>query len=59
MLLFLLSRAHSKEEIVVGFDTEWDINVPRGSAGAKTALIQICLNADKCFLFHISSIGGE
>lgn len=37
----------------IGFDTEWPVTYNKGKQ-AKTALIQVCVNEEKCYLFHVS-----
>ncbi|KAK3577390.1 hypothetical protein CHS0354_032238 [Potamilus streckersoni] len=41
----------------LGLDTEWPVSYKQGEQ-AKTALVQICLNEDKCYLFHLSCMNG-
>ncbi|XP_068044358.1 LOW QUALITY PROTEIN: bifunctional 3'-5' exonuclease/ATP-dependent helicase WRN [Anomalospiza imberbis] len=41
----------------VGFDIEWPPSYTKGKM-AKTAVIQICVAEDKCYLFHVSSMAG-
>ncbi|NXU96717.1 WRN helicase, partial [Cettia cetti] len=41
----------------VGFDIEWPPSYTKGKM-AKTAVIQMCVTEDKCYLFHISSMAG-
>uniref|UniRef100_A0A8C5X5H7 DNA 3'-5' helicase n=1 Tax=Malurus cyaneus samueli TaxID=2593467 RepID=A0A8C5X5H7_9PASS len=41
----------------VGFDIEWPPSYTKGKM-AKTAVIQMCVAEDKCYLFHISSMAG-
>ena len=42
----------SDEKIVpIGFDLEWPFSFQTGSG--KTALAQICLSEELCYLFHI------
>ncbi|KFP84559.1 Werner syndrome ATP-dependent helicase, partial [Acanthisitta chloris] len=41
----------------VGFDIEWPPSYTKGKM-AKTAVIQVCVAEDKCYLFHISSMAG-
>ncbi|NXD30187.1 WRN helicase, partial [Spelaeornis formosus] len=41
----------------VGFDIEWPPSYMKGKA-AKTAVIQMCVGEDKCYLFHVSSMAG-
>ena len=49
----LLSSIDTDKDVFMGFDTEWPVTFQKGKQ-AKTALIQICLDKDKCFLFHVS-----
>ncbi|NXP60258.1 WRN helicase, partial [Chloropsis cyanopogon] len=41
----------------VGFDIEWPPSYSKGRM-AKTAVIQMCVAEDKCYLFHVSSMAG-
>ncbi|NXO62484.1 WRN helicase, partial [Phainopepla nitens] len=41
----------------VGFDIEWPPSYARGKM-ARTAVIQMCVAEDKCYLFHLSSMAG-
>ncbi|NXH16502.1 WRN helicase, partial [Bucco capensis] len=41
----------------VGFDIEWAPSYTKGKM-SKTAVIQICVTEEKCYLFHISSMSG-
>ncbi|NXB87953.1 WRN helicase, partial [Vidua chalybeata] len=41
----------------VGFDIEWPPSYTKGKM-AKTAVIQMCVAEDKCYLFHVSSMAG-
>lgn len=41
----------------VGFDIEWPPSYTKGKM-AKTAVIQMCVTEDKCYLFHVSSMAG-
>lgn len=46
---------HSKKETIpVGFDLEWPFSFKTGSG--KTALAQICLEENTCYLLHIYSL---
>ncbi|KAH3735982.1 bifunctional 3'-5' exonuclease/ATP-dependent helicase WRN-like isoform X2 [Dreissena polymorpha] len=37
----------------IGFDIEWPVLYQTGKQ-AKTALVQVCTNISKCYLFHVS-----
>ncbi|NWR52507.1 WRN helicase, partial [Regulus satrapa] len=50
-------RQGLSEGAAVGFDIEWPPSYTKGKM-AKTAVIQICVTEDKCYLFHISSMAG-
>ena len=52
-LVFIRHRIDGSEEEVVpiGFDLEWPFSFQTGSG--KTALAQICLSKELCYLFHI------
>lgn len=41
----------------VGFDMEWPVSYRPGRQ-EKTAVLQLCTSADKCYIFHLSCIGG-
>ncbi|KAL3881392.1 hypothetical protein ACJMK2_027838 [Sinanodonta woodiana] len=41
----------------MGLDTEWPVSYKQGEQ-AKTALVQICMNEYKCYLFHLSCMNG-
>ncbi|XP_041315271.1 Werner syndrome ATP-dependent helicase isoform X1 [Pyrgilauda ruficollis] len=41
----------------VGFDIEWPPSYTKGRM-ARTAVIQMCVAEDKCYLFHVSSMAG-
>ncbi|XP_037990408.1 Werner syndrome ATP-dependent helicase isoform X3 [Motacilla alba alba] len=41
----------------VGFDIEWPPSYTRGKV-ARTAVIQMCVAEDRCYLFHVSSMAG-
>lgn len=47
-------RASEKEIVPIGFDLEWPFSFQTGSG--KTALAQICLANDVCYLLHIYSL---
>ena len=49
----ILSSLVTDKDTVVGFDTEWPVTYQKGNQ-AKTALVQICLSEDMCYLFHVS-----
>ncbi|KAL6423951.1 hypothetical protein ACFW04_009711 [Cataglyphis niger] len=45
----------SEEKVIpIGFDLEWPFNFQTGSG--KTALVQICLDVNVCYLLHIYSL---
>uniref|UniRef100_A0A8C3V2C1 DNA 3'-5' helicase n=1 Tax=Catharus ustulatus TaxID=91951 RepID=A0A8C3V2C1_CATUS len=41
----------------VGFDIEWPPSYTKGKM-SKTAVIQMCVAEDKCYLFHVASMAG-
>ncbi|XP_023773425.1 Werner syndrome ATP-dependent helicase homolog isoform X1 [Cyanistes caeruleus] len=51
-------RQSLSDGAAVGFDIEWPPSYMKGKM-AKTAVIQICVTEDKCYLFHISSMAGN
>ena len=44
-------------KIVVGFDIEWKVTYKTGDS-KKTAVLQLCPNERKCFIFHLSMMRG-
>lgn len=52
-----LSRQSLSDGAAVGFDIEWPPSYMKGKL-AKTAVIQLCVAEDKCYLFHVSSMAG-
>ena len=44
-------------EMVVGFDMEWPVTYQVGKE-PKTAVIQICTQQMKCYIFHVSCMPG-
>ncbi|NXA62965.1 WRN helicase, partial [Mohoua ochrocephala] len=50
-------RQSLSDGAAVGFDIEWPPSYTKGKM-AKTAVIQMCVTEDKCYLFHISSMAG-
>lgn len=52
-----LSRQSLSDGAAVGFDIEWPPSYTKGKV-SKTAVIQMCVTEDKCYLFHISSMAG-
>ncbi|NXD42862.1 WRN helicase, partial [Copsychus sechellarum] len=50
-------RQSLSEGAAVGFDIEWPPAYMKGKM-SKTAVIQMCVTEDKCYLFHISSMAG-
>ncbi|XP_071287399.1 bifunctional 3'-5' exonuclease/ATP-dependent helicase WRN isoform X7 [Agelaius tricolor] len=50
-------RQSLSEGAAVGFDIEWPPSYTKGKM-ARTAVIQMCVAEDKCYLFHISSMAG-
>ncbi|KAM6072825.1 bifunctional 3'-5' exonuclease/ATP-dependent helicase WRN isoform 3-T4 [Theristicus caerulescens] len=50
-------RQSLSDGAAVGFDIEWPPSYTKGKM-AKIAVIQICVNEEKCYLFHISSMSG-
>lgn len=51
-----VSYAKRKGFVPVAFDTEWPVSFRRGSRRGKTALIQVCVDLDHCYLFHVSEL---
>lgn len=52
-----LSRRSLSDGAAVGFDIEWPPSYTKGKM-AKTAVIQMCVAEDKCYLFHIIPMAG-
>ncbi|XP_062349152.1 bifunctional 3'-5' exonuclease/ATP-dependent helicase WRN isoform X4 [Cinclus cinclus] len=50
-------RQSLSDGAAVGFDIEWPPSYTKGKM-SKTAVIQMCVAEDKCYLFHISSMAG-
>ncbi|XP_056345856.1 bifunctional 3'-5' exonuclease/ATP-dependent helicase WRN isoform X2 [Oenanthe melanoleuca] len=50
-------RQSLSDGAAVGFDIEWPPSYTKGKM-SKTAVIQMCVTEDKCYLFHISSMAG-
>ncbi|NXU34789.1 WRN helicase, partial [Drymodes brunneopygia] len=50
-------RQSLSDGAAVGFDIEWPPSYTKGKM-AKTAVIQMCVTEDKCYLFHVSSMAG-
>lgn len=54
-ILFREEINRSEKSVVpLGFDLEWPFSFQTGSG--KTALVQICLDVDVCYLLHIYSL---
>lgn len=51
----ILSSLHHEEQNIIGFDMEWAVTYQKGVTD-KTALIQLCMSEDSCFLFHVSAM---
>lgn len=41
-------------QIPIAFDMEWPFNFKTGSG--KTAVIQLCANVDRCYVFQVSKL---
>jgi len=52
----LISNLSRDKDCVMGFDTEWPVTYQKGGQ-PKTALIQLCFDTTKCYLFHVSCMG--
>ncbi|XP_014740415.1 PREDICTED: Werner syndrome ATP-dependent helicase isoform X1 [Sturnus vulgaris] len=50
-------RQSLSDGAAVGFDIEWPPSYTKGKM-SKTAVIQMCVAEDRCYLFHISSMAG-
>ncbi|KAI1238695.1 hypothetical protein IHE44_0013435 [Lamprotornis superbus] len=50
-------RQSLSDGAAVGFDIEWPPSYTKGKM-SKTAVIQMCVTEDRCYLFHISSMAG-
>lgn len=51
----LISRANEANELLVALDAEWPVT---SKGPGKVALIQVCCDADSCYLFHISCMNN-
>lgn len=49
-----VSAVEGDEMVGVAFDMEWTFNYQTGPE--KTSLIQVCLELDECFLFHLPQL---
>ncbi|MCO5593524.1 hypothetical protein L7F22_047538 [Adiantum nelumboides] len=43
--------------VPLGFDTEWKVVFKRGAQARKVAVLQLCINADQCNVFHVIHTG--
>lgn len=43
--------------VLLGFDTEWKVVFKRGAERRKVAVVQLCVDADKCNVFHVIHSG--
>ncbi|XP_032916258.1 Werner syndrome ATP-dependent helicase isoform X3 [Catharus ustulatus] len=50
-------RQSLSDGAAVGFDIEWPPSYTKGKM-SKTAVIQMCVAEDKCYLFHVASMAG-
>ncbi|CAL1532666.1 unnamed protein product [Lymnaea stagnalis] len=51
----ILSSLHHEDKNIIGFDMEWPASYQKGFTD-KTALIQLCVSEDSCFLFHVAAM---
>lgn len=51
-LTMKVEATEGKDQVPVAFDMEWPYDKKTDISG-KTALIQVCMNLDECFLFHL------
>ncbi|KAI5082071.1 hypothetical protein GOP47_0001814 [Adiantum capillus-veneris] len=57
-LLRLLEAKKAVGKLVpLGFDAEWKVVFKRGAQPRKVAVLQLCINADQCNVFHIIYTG--
>lgn len=49
-----VSKAKRKGFVPVAFDIEWTPSFRRGVPPGRIALIQVCVDLDQCYLFHVS-----
>ncbi|XP_002974045.2 Werner Syndrome-like exonuclease [Selaginella moellendorffii] len=50
-------KADGTRDIVLGFDTEWKPSFERGAVPGRTAVLQLCLDSSRCYVFHIFHSG--
>ncbi|KAH7372377.1 hypothetical protein KP509_17G000600 [Ceratopteris richardii] len=58
----LLTQVEAKKKAVgepfpIGFDTEWKVVFSRGAEPRKVAVLQLCIDADNCNVFHVIHTG--
>ena len=53
-LLKKVEKAEGEDLVPVSFDMEWTFNFQTGPE--KTSLIQVCIDLDECFLFHLPQL---
>lgn len=51
-LVAMVEAVDENKKVPVAFDMEWPYDVKKKISG-KTSLIQICMDIDECFLFHL------
>jgi werner syndrome-like exonuclease len=49
-----IEKVEGEEPVPVSFDMEWTFNFQTGPE--RTSLIQICIDLDECFLFHLPQL---
>ena len=54
--LICRERARKNSFNCVGLDVEWKPNFRKGQPPNKAALLQICPDGEKCYVFHIFHI---
>lgn len=53
-LLKKVEKTEGDDLVAVSFDMEWTFNFQTGPE--KTSLIQVCIDLDECFLFHLPQL---
>nr|GME07956.1 Werner Syndrome-like exonuclease isoform X1 [Ipomoea batatas]GME12244.1 Werner Syndrome-like exonuclease isoform X1 [Ipomoea batatas] len=57
LLNFIETRKRAEGVVALGFDIEWKPTFKRGVAPGKAAVMQICGEMNRCYVFHIFHSG--
>ncbi|KAG8247693.1 Werner Syndrome-like exonuclease [Homalodisca vitripennis] len=49
----ILKQLETLEELVIGFDLEWPVRYKLGQRQCRTALIQLCVSKEICYLLQV------